>query len=59
VDAALGAALARPEPEPSGVTRHVYATELQLVGGLAPAGGPRQPAVNRLKFSFRWTGNNE
>jgi 2-oxoisovalerate dehydrogenase E1 component len=38
VDAALGAALARPEPEPSGVTRHVYATELQLVGGLAPAG---------------------
>jgi 2-oxoisovalerate dehydrogenase E1 component len=45
VDAALVAALARPEPPPSGVTRYVYAetwpdgtAELQLVGGLAPAG---------------------
>jgi 2-oxoisovalerate dehydrogenase E1 component len=45
VEAALAAALARPEPDPAGVTRHVYAgtgpngaTELQLVGGLAPTG---------------------
>ena len=45
VDAALVAALARPEPPPSGVTRYVYAetwpdgtAELQLVGGLAPTG---------------------
>ncbi len=45
VDAALTGALARPEPEPSPVTRYVYAetgpdgtAEVQLVGGLAPAG---------------------
>jgi 2-oxoisovalerate dehydrogenase E1 component len=45
VEAALAAALARPEPDPAGVTRHVYAgtgpngaPELQLVGGLAPTG---------------------
>jgi len=45
VDAALVAALARPEPAPSGVTRYVRAearpdgtADLQLVGGLAPAG---------------------
>lgn len=45
VDIALAAALARPEPEPSSVTRHALAesgpdggAELQQVGGLAPAG---------------------
>lgn len=45
VDAGLAAALARPEPEPFEVTRYVYAhtrpdgtPELQLIGGLAPAG---------------------
>jgi len=45
VDAALAAALARPDPEPSAVARYVYTAtradgtpELQLVGGLAPAG---------------------
>jgi 2-oxoisovalerate dehydrogenase E1 component len=45
VDAALAGALARPEPEPTDVNRYVYAetrpdgtAELQLVGGLAPAG---------------------
>src|SRR5713101_6933569 len=45
VDAALVAALARPEPQPSGVTRYVRAevrpdgtADLQLVGGLAPTG---------------------
>jgi 2-oxoisovalerate dehydrogenase E1 component len=45
VDAALAAALARPEPAPSDVTRYVYAEtrpdgspELPVVGGLAPAG---------------------
>ena len=45
VDAALDAALARPEPPPSEVARHVRTetrpdgtADLQLVGGLAPAG---------------------
>ncbi len=44
VEAALAAALARPEPDPSGVARYVYAAtrdgapELQMVGGLAPTG---------------------
>jgi 2-oxoisovalerate dehydrogenase E1 component len=45
VDAALAAALARPDPERSSVTRYVYSAakadgtpELQIVGGLAPAG---------------------
>ena len=45
VDAALVAALARPEPQPSEVARHVRTEtrpdgtpDLQLVGGLAPAG---------------------
>jgi 2-oxoisovalerate dehydrogenase E1 component len=49
VDAALVAALARPEPSTSDVTRYVYAetrpdgtADLQLVGGLAP-GGHRFP----------------
>jgi 2-oxoisovalerate dehydrogenase E1 component len=53
VDAALEAALARPEPEPSGVTRYVYAAthpdgaaELQLVGGLAPAGHRFTPGTD-------------
>src|SRR5439155_23567455 len=40
VDRALEAALARPEPEPSGVTRPGDGAAHQLVGGLAPA-GPR------------------
>jgi 2-oxoisovalerate dehydrogenase E1 component len=45
VDAALVTALARPEPQPSEVARHVRTetrpdgtADLQLVGGLAPAG---------------------
>lgn len=45
VERALASALARPEPEPSGVTRHLRAetrpdgtAELQLIGGLAPSG---------------------
>ena len=45
VDAALAAALARPEPPPSEVARHLRTetrldgtADLQLVGGLAPAG---------------------
>ncbi len=45
VDAALVAALARPEPTPSEVARHVRTetrpdgtADLQMVGGLAPAG---------------------
>jgi 2-oxoisovalerate dehydrogenase E1 component len=45
IDAALGGALARPEPPCSTVTRYVYAEtrpdgapDLQVMGGLAPAG---------------------
>jgi 2-oxoisovalerate dehydrogenase E1 component len=56
VDAALGAALARPEPEPSEVTRYVNAesrtdgtSELQLVGGLAPAGHQFPPGSQEAK----------
>ena len=52
VDAALVAALARPEPPPSGVTRYVRAevrpdgtADLQLVGGLAPTGHRFPPAT--------------
>ena len=52
VDAALVAALARPEPPPSGATRYVRAetrsdgtADLQLVGGLAPAGHQFPPGT--------------
>lgn len=45
VDAALAGALARPEPDPSRITRYRYAEvatdgspDIQLVGGLAPSG---------------------
>src|SRR6266542_361711 len=45
VEAALAGALARPEPDPSRITRYRYADigtdgspEIQLVGGLAPTG---------------------
>ncbi len=45
VEAALAGALARPEPDPSRITRYRYAEintdgspEIQLVGGLAPTG---------------------
>jgi 2-oxoisovalerate dehydrogenase E1 component len=53
VEAALAAALARPEPDPAGVTRYVYGTgtaggapELQLVGGLAPTGHRFPPGTD-------------
>ncbi len=65
VEAALAAALSRPDPDPSDVGRYVYAQtrpdgtpELQLIGGLAPAGHrfppgtevarPEPPRINLL-----------
>jgi len=38
VETAVERALARPLPDPSRVTRHVFAEEVQTQGGLAPAG---------------------
>jgi 2-oxoisovalerate dehydrogenase E1 component len=53
VEAALAAALARPDPDPSEVGRYVYAhtqpdgaAELQLIGGLAPAGHRFPPGTD-------------
>ena len=56
VDSALAAALARPAPAPSDVRRYVYtetrpdgAAELQMIGGLAPAGYRFPPGTDAVR----------
>jgi len=58
IEAGLAEALARPEPDPSGVGRHRFAEEIQIRGGLAPAShgfpadsrtpAPEGPRINML-----------
>jgi 2-oxoisovalerate dehydrogenase E1 component len=50
VESAVERALARPLPDPSGITRHVFAgSEIQKQGGLAPEGRSRAPVSHVAK----------
>jgi len=50
VEAAVTAALARPQPDPRGLTAHVFAgAELQSQGGLLPEGWQPPAAVTRAQ----------
>jgi 2-oxoisovalerate dehydrogenase E1 component len=58
VEAGLAEALARPEPDASGIARHRFAESVQIRGGLAPSGhtlpsesetpAPEGPRINLL-----------